>query len=255
MAITYLSFNFPGVPGVHCAFQTRVGGFSHGAYGAGNVSFHTADKPASIAKNKAALAASLGLSRMAEVFQVHGKSTIFEPQALTHTEKPTIEADGLASSEKGLGLLVKSADCQPILLCHRSGQYIAALHVGWRGNLIHYPTIGVQDFCTTYGLQRTDVFAVRGPSLSPQAAEFVNFDKEWSEEFRPWFNSNEQTMDLWALTRHQLQEAGIPANQIYGLDLCTYYNHDLFFSYRRNPASGRQASVIWMEDSAEDATD
>ena len=53
-------------------------------------------------------------------------------------------------------------------------------------------------------------------------------------------------MDLWGLTRRQLQRAGLPERQIYGLDLCTASNNGQFFSYRREKRSGRQASLIWI---------
>ena len=77
--------------------------------------------------------------------------------------------------------------------------------------------------------------------------EFVNFDKEWGPQFVPWFDEESRTMDLWGLTRHQLVQAGIPARNIFGLDICTASNNDQFFSYRCARASGRQASIIWIE--------
>ena len=87
---------------------------------------------------------------------------------------------------------------------------------------------------------------MRGPSLGPARAEFVNFEREWSDGFRPWFDPATRTMDLWGLTRRQLQRAGLPERQIYGLDLCTASNNGQFFSYRREKRSGRQASLIWI---------
>ncbi len=253
MAVTTLPFRFPGIAGVRVAFQTRCGGFSQGDYGGGNVSLHTEDDPQAVAKNREALGRTLGLARMADVYQVHGGTTIFEPEAVEPHQKPGVEADGMATAQAGLGLAIKSADCQPVLLSHNSGRYIAALHVGWRGNRIAYPTTAVREFCAFYGIAPQDVLAVRGPSLSPPAAEFVNFASEWGDNFRPWFNPHTQTMDLWALTRHQLEAAGLLPGNIYGLDLCTYGNPESFFSYRRVAASGRQASVIWIEPSNSNA--
>lgn len=88
--------------------------------------------------------------------------------------------------------------------------------------------------------------AVRGPSLGPEKAEFVNFEQEWSAEFRPWFDPSSRTMDLWGLTRAQLLKAGLSARHIYSLDCCTFSLPEQFFSYRREKKSGRQASLIWM---------
>ena len=55
-------------------------------------------------------------------------------------------------------------------------------------------------------------------------------------------------MDLWGLTRWQLEQAGLLPRNIYGIDLCTASCNRQFFSYRCVKTSGRQASVIWRLD-------
>jgi len=172
---------------------------------------------------------------------------VFEPNATDASADPMQEADGMATSRPGLGLLIKTADCQALLLAHASGRHVAALHVGWRGNRVDYPGKGVREFCARYGLNPAELSAVRGPSLGPAAAEFVNFTAEWGPKFLPWFDTGRQTMDLWRLTRHQLEAAGLLPERIFSLDLCTYSLPDILFSYRRDKQCGRQGSVIWME--------
>jgi YfiH family protein len=248
--ISYISFAFPGLASVRCAFQTRRGGASAGAYGGGNIAFNTGDDPACVTENRASLRRALGLDPVAELEQVHGDEIIFEPDPTPWEIGPragrVARGDGLATSRRGLALLIRTADCQPLLLAHRSGNYIAALHVGWRGNRRFFPVSGVRRFCRRYGLDPGDVLAVRGPSLSSPRAEFVNFDSEWGPSFRRWFDPASGTMDLWGLTRSQLLEAGLAERHVYGIDLCTADNDDLFFSYRREKTCGRQASLIWI---------
>lgn len=70
---------------------------------------------------------------------MHGDTLVFEPDAVSWEAQPTADGDGLATSRPGLGLLIKTADCQPVLLAHRSGRHIAALHAGWRGNRCNFP--------------------------------------------------------------------------------------------------------------------
>jgi len=174
--------------------------------------------------------------------------------------------------------VIKTADCQPVLLAHpgpaalrgpkiavspafagpfsapglpgqeitMTGPVVAALHVGWRGNAADFPGSGVARFCARYGLDPGEVLAVRGPSLGPTAAEFTNFESEFGEDFRPWYDPATRTMDLWGLTRHQLEQAGIRPRNIFAVDLCTHTMSDWFFSYRRAKVTGRQASVIWI---------
>ena len=249
MSVSYIPFAFPGVSNVRCAFHTRPGGVSHGEFGGGNISFSVDDNPAHVTANRQSLLDSLrpqGMQAWAELQQVHGDGLVFEPEAVSCDAAVTAEGDGMATSRPGLGLLIKTADCQPILLAHKSGRYIAAMHAGWRGNRCDFPVTGVARFCERYGLEPRDLLAVRGPSLGPDRSEFINFDREWGPEYLPWFDADSKTMDLWSLTRHQLERAGLLSRRIFGLDLCTAANNDQFFSYRCAHRSGRQASIIWI---------
>ncbi len=249
MDITYIPFSFPHMENVRCLFQTRRGGHSKGEYGGGNIVFTDKDEQASVLANRQSLERVVGHS-FCELAQVHGDTVIFDPSP-TPAQGCTApnmlpEADGLATSKPGLALMVKSADCQPILLAHKDGKHIMALHVGWRGNKINFIATAVAEFCKQYTILPKDLYAVRGPSLGPQCAEFINFISDFGQDFSPWYDEKNKTMDLWKLTRHQLQEAGLDASHIYGIDLCTYSMPEEFFSYRREEFSGRQGSLIWI---------
>lgn len=244
--IAYIPFTFPGVPGVQCAFHHRVGAGATGPREFGNISFDVGDNPDSVRKNREEMQQRLGFNAWAELKQVHGE--VFIPDAVpTSLDAPgIIEADGQATAVPGLALLIKTADCQPILLAHENGKHVAALHVGWRGNRLGFPISGVQAFCRHYGFAPQELFAVRGPSLGPERAEFVNAVAEWPEPFLKWYNPETRTMDLWGLTNAQLQQAGLLPERIFGVNTCTMSNATDFFSYRAHPASGRQASLIWI---------
>ena len=252
MDLTFLPFRFPGVPSVRCAFQCRgltpppAAQVPLSGYAGGNLSLETGEDPGPVRARRRALAAALGVDGWAELRQVHGDALIFDPDPTDPECAATREADGACATRPRLALMIKTADCQPVLLASASGRHIAALHVGWRGNRADFPGSGVARFCARYGLSPREVFAVRGPSLSPAHAEFVNFEREWPESFRPWFDEQSRRMDLWSLTRDQLRRAGLPASHIHGLDWCTFAN-PTFYSYRRNPACGRQAAFIWID--------
>ena len=248
MPVSFIPFVFPGVDNVRCAFQTRWQEAGDGPYAGGNISLATADDRQSVIGNRRELRAALGLRRMAELNQVHGDAMIFEPDAVEPDAVPRCDADGMATAQAGLGLVIKTADCQPILLAHKSGRFVAGIHAGWRGNRCDFPGSGVRRFCEHYGVEPRELLAVRGPSLGPARAEFINFESEWSDEFRPWFDAQSRTMDLWGLTRWQLEQAGLLPRNIYGIDLCTASCNRQFFSYRCVMASGRLASVIWRLD-------
>lgn len=52
--------------------------------------------------------------------------------------------------------------------------------------------------------------------------------------------------DLYALARLRLTALGIDA--VYGGGLCTHSDPARFFSYRRDGATGRMATLIWLHD-------
>ena len=249
MPLSFLPFPFYGVPRVRCAFQTRAWGVSEGPYACGNIAFDVGDDPRRVSRNRREFAATLGLSAFAEVDQ-RGDALVFDPPAAPPDEFDAAPAfpcgGGMATDRRGFGLVIRTADGQPVLVTDRAGEHIAAFRVGLRESRSGFLGAGIATFCERYGLTPRDLLAVRGPSLGPQRAEFVNYDTEWGPDFAEWFDARDRTMNLWKLTRAQLAEAGLPDDQIFGLDLCTASMPDTFFSYRRDRLCGRQAGVIWI---------
>lgn len=235
LANTCIPFTFPGLPSIRCLFTTRH---------TGTLALQ-ADPDADTVLRRKTLLKELGIANWSELHQVHGAGFLPNPSPSLPGEAPlhnsALHADGQCSSHPDLALVIKTADCQPVLLAHEGG-HVAALHVGWRGNVLNFPQTGVTAFCNACGIEPKDIMAVRGPSLG--WAQFTDFHREWPEEFTPWFDATRQRMDLWSLTKHQLREAGIPLQNIFSLDLCTYSLPGMFFSHRQGDA-GRQAALIW----------
>jgi len=238
---TVIPFAFPGVQNVRVAFTTALGGADRG-----NISYSVPGDPAAVYANRISLQERLGFAGWCSLKQIHGDRMVFDPQPVAPQDSPATEADGSATSIPGRALAVTTADCQPILLAHESGRFVAGLHVGWRGNVLEFPQKGVAAFCAHYGLKPREVLAVRGPSLGPADSQFTNFDTEFGERFREFFDPGNRTVNLWRLATAQLCSAGLLPERIFGLDLCTY-SLTAFHSYRRDKAmSGRQASLIWI---------
>ncbi len=218
----YIPFKFPLLNNIFCVFTTKW---------AGDVL-----RP----DVKERIKNDLMLSDILELNQKHKDNIVF-----CDSISKDIEADAVATSLTNVGLMIKTADCQPLLLTHSSQKYIAAFHVGWRANRGGFLYKWIKKFCERYRIDAQDLFVVRGPSLSSYAAWFVNFDKEWGDEFKKYYDPKQKTVNLWRLTKDQLIECGIKKQNIFELDLCTYYC-EFFFSYRRERSSERQASIIWI---------
>lgn len=233
-------FQFPDLPDVFCVFQ----GIPESGHEGGK-SWGSQAESVILKQKLLENYAALGLGEICACRQVHGVKISRKPAPL-RDQSELEEADGMLADLPGLGLLIKTADCQPVLFAHASGKYIMAIHVGWRGNRANFPARAVGEFCVAYDLSPKDIFAVRGPSLCPQCSEFVNYSEEWGSAFDKWHNAAGKCVNLWEMTKDQLLAAGLSEANIFGIDFCTAENRDQFFSYRKNPACGRQASLVWM---------
>lgn len=243
--MNFLHFRFPDTDKVKCAFGTRLGGISQGAFHSNNISFEVGDVRENVFTNREAARKELGFNRFIELKQVHGNVIHFEMEG-DYSAGSEVEGDGVLTSSPGAALMIKTADCQPVFLAHESGRYICGLHIGWRGNIADFPGSGVRIFCDYYNIMPKDVQAVRGPSLGPCCAKFHVFEEHWSQRHASYYNKKLMTMDLWSLTQDQLCQAGILCENIFSIDLCTRCSSDLFFSYRGVKKCGRQGSYVFL---------
>ena len=241
----FIPFSFPHIPNVECYFQVRTNIENT----SDNISFECGLDNDKVYSARKRLYDRLQIDRYSEVRQVHGKQTVYAPMIYESSSKNEIlqEGDGIATDKENLALLIKTADCQPILIAETSGKYIMALHVGWRGNAGHYIHKAILEFCTVYSLAPENLCAVRGPSLSPAMSEFINVPDEFTTDDMKYYNPETKTMDLWKMTTMQLVESGIAQEHIYSIDICTY-SSPFLFSYRRNRTTGRQASIIMIRE-------
>lgn len=117
------------------AFSTRFGGVSTEDFLSSlNVGENRGDSEENVLANINRLLAPLGHTRKTAVLakQVHSLNI----RRVTPAEGGRMfeDTDGFVTDRKGIALMVKIADCVPILLWDPEGGVIAALHAGWRGS-------------------------------------------------------------------------------------------------------------------------
>lgn len=212
-------------------------------------------------------AAAVSARDLVRVRQVHGTDVHMGP--LTG-ERP--QADIVLAGSPPLAAAIQVADCVPLLLVDGRQGAVAAVHAGWRGLAARVPARAVAALMREFGTSPADLHAAIGPAIGAccyevgpdvaQAFAAAGFDAERlarcflatpaGSERNPslpglssaprmdrWF------LDTWQLTRDLLEEAGVPAGQIYGAELCTASHAGVFCSYRRDGSpAGRQAGVI-----------
>lgn len=236
--------------GIPHAFTTRQGGSSTGPFSSLNLGRGVNDDPETVAANRRALLAALGMppQRHVEADQVHGSAVAVVTAEDAGRSIPG--ADGIATSETGLALAIHAADCVPILLADPTRRAVAALHAGWRGTAAGIAIEGVRVLTEHFKCNPQNLLAAIGPSIGPchyevdePVMERMRRWKWWSEVAAP--NGRDHwRLDLRAACRRQLIDAGVRSRRVEVLDLCTYDHPDLFYSYRRNKITGRMAAII-----------
>lgn len=237
----WLAADWPAPPGVHAGTSTRRGGCSPPPWDSLNLAGHVGDAPARVAHNRARLQAHLGLpSAPWWLSQHHGVRVADWGEA-------DRRADGAYTDRPGAVLAVLTGDCLPVLLCERHGRELALLHAGWRGLAAGILDRGLARMRAPPG----ELLAWLGPAIGPAAFEidtpvrtaFVSRDATLAGCFRPTRPGHWQA-DLAAIARALLKKRGL--NRVYGASPCTYTQPARFYSHRRQPGSGRMATLAWL---------
>jgi polyphenol oxidase len=233
--------DWPAAARVRALITTRAGGVSSGAFASLNLSTRVGDDPGCVERNRAILRACLP-GEPAWIRQVHGTAVADPDRAM-----PDTEADAAVTRRAGAVCAVMTADCLPILLSDRAGHAVGVAHAGWRGLAAGVVESAVRAMAPS----AENLIAYIGPGIGPGRYEvgedvrraFVVRDPGAAIAFVPR-GQGKFLADLYALARARLAAAGVAA--VHGGGLCTA-SDGRFFSFRRDGATGRMASLIWIE--------
>ena len=239
---------FHSVPGLVHGVFTRRGGESSGVLRGLNLSFSTGDQAGRVAGNRKRVRALLNLPTLTSLRQVHGTEAVVisNGRGLDSTATPETESgDILLTDRPGIGLMIKQADCQAVMLYDPRHKAVANMHCGWRGNVRGVIQEGIKQMRAVYGTDPADLLGAVGPSLGPCCAEFIHYREElpqeaWQYQVRPFY------FDLWRWSRDQLLAAGVRNENIAVAGICTSCRTDEFYSYRKEKLTGRFGSVIGL---------
>lgn len=239
--------------GVTAFSTTRHGGFSEGNHGEFNVNRYCGDNPEAIAKNRALLCKTLGVSddRLLMPHQVHGtgitqigRTFLLLSEEARHAALEGIDA--LMTNLPGVCIGVSTADCIPIIIYDVEHHAASVVHSGWRGTVANIAEAAVASMQCAYHSRPEALQAVIGPGISLDSFEvgdevyeqFAEAGYPMEQIAKRYPGRGEQQVlkwhvDLWRCCQLQLVSTGIPAQQIQTVGICTYQRSSDFFSARR----------------------
>lgn len=233
--------NWPAPANVRAFQTTRLGGVSRAPYHSLNFGNHVGDDAMHVAQNRQLLGHYLP-SEPVWLNQVHGIHVV---DAAIASCVP--EADASYTTQKNVVCVTMTADCLPVLLCDTAGTVVAAVHAGWRSLCDGVIEATVRNMPA----QPQDIMAWLGPAIGPNAfkvggevrAQFIAKDAQAESAFIA--HGNKYLGNLYQIARQRLNKLGV--RQIDGGDRCTFSEPEHFFSFRRDGATGRMSTLIWLE--------
>ncbi|MDF9716561.1 polyphenol oxidase family protein [Nocardioides sp. ChNu-153] len=189
-----------------------------------------------------AVRTELGARSVRGMRQVHGATVAVAAGALDAAGEPP-EADGIVTTEPGVALLVRVADCVPVLLADPAGGAVAAAHAGREGVRAGVVT------ATVAALRAAGADEVRawvGPHVCGRCYEVPAALRDEVARAVPAAAATTSwgtpALDLGAAVRAQLTAAGV--DEVTELGACTMEDAELWSHRRDGAAAGRLAGLV-----------
>lgn len=238
---------------------TRVGGVSTDNYASFNLSEYSGDRFDSVQENRQILCREIEISpdKLFIPYQTHEEHIAIIDNAFLQLSSAEQQerlrgVDSLITNAPNCCIGVTTADCIPILLYDPIQRIAAVVHAGWRGTVKRIAGKTVASMVAQFNCNPNDIVAVIGPSIGPVAFEVG--DEVVMEFEKAGFTSSILThfdkphINLWEANAQDLVESGLMRTNIEIAEICTFTQHERFFSARRlGILSGRCVTGIMLK--------
>jgi len=251
--LTFIRSQLLADHGVTALFTLRHGGISPPPFDQQNFGIGLGDEEHHIEQNLNNLihTASLpGAPHQSD--QIHGVDIL---QCSGAGRMHDQQADILITTQRGVALAVRTADCLPILLADPQAGVIAAVHAGWRGSANNIVQRAVRAMIQ-HGAEQEQLLAWLAPCIGPCCfaigADTAKALQQSVDGTATWLTCTTGGMhaDLHEINRLQLRDAGISNTRIEINRACTVCDAARFFSFRRDHGmTGRHLAVVAIPSS------
>lgn len=249
--LVYYQFELLQEQGLYHGVFSRLGGTSPAPWNSLNLGGTVGDDPRNVEENLSRLLIVSGFeqSQLAQVKQVHSARVI----AVDHPVDALEEGDGMTTRQRGLLLLMRFADCVPVLFFDPDRQAIAIAHAGWQGTLRGVAAEAVQAMGAQFGSSPDRILVGIGPSIGPDHYQ-VGSDvieqtvQAFPHEYEQVLNEDSDgvKLDLWKANEIQLRKMGVEQIEVAGI--CTGCEVATWYSHRAEQGrTGRFAAVIGLD--------
>ncbi|MFQ5923184.1 MAG: peptidoglycan editing factor PgeF [Anaerolineales bacterium] len=243
--LRFFQFESLADPNLDHAILTRHGGVSPAPWNSLNYGRMVGDDDARVTENigRGLGATGQALDQAFDVWQVHSATVIRADEP--NLASGHLKADAIITDRPDVTLMMRFADCVPIMIYDPRRLAAGVAHAGWLGTVRGVATELVRSMQNEYGCRPEDLIAGIGPSIGPDhysVGEDVvtQFEEAHGDPARDHLRSIDGAvhLDLWSANEAQLRSAGVCAIEV--SEICTACNLQDWYSYRgENGNTGR----------------
>ncbi|GAP10901.1 uncharacterized protein, YfiH family [Bellilinea caldifistulae] len=253
--LEFFKFDLLGDEVVQAVF-TRKGGVSPMPWDSLNLGGTVGDSRENVIENRRRIFEALGIevTSIFDVWQIHSDMVLYsdKPRPLDH---PHEKADAIVTNNPSVTLLMRFADCVPILLFDPVHRAIGLIHAGWKGTVQKITSKTVQFMQESFQSKPADILAGIGPSIG---VDHYIIKEDVAREVAETFGNKvgevlqaangDIHFDLWRANEILLREVGVKSIQI--AQQCTACDLKRWFSHRAEQGkTGRFAALIKLRPS------
>ena len=238
---------------VHGVF-TRHGGVSPDPWRSLNLGGTVGDAPDRVTENHKRLFSALDrpINSVFDVWQVHSADVVVADGP--RNDRPHTKGDIILTDDPGVTLLMRFADCVPIILFDPHKRAIGIAHAGWLGTVRRAAEVTIQAMVQTFQSDPADILAGLGPSIGSDHYAVggevveqleVSFGREASRHLAQ--RNGITYLDLWSANQALLQGQGVEHIEI--AKICTACHVKDWYSHRSEDGrTGRFGAVIALNE-------
>jgi polyphenol oxidase len=189
-----------------------------------------------------------------EVWQVHSASIV--EATSPRGGRDLVQADGMITDRPAVTLMMRFADCVPLVLYDARRHAAGLVHAGWLGTVRKAAAAAVQAMNRVYGSRAADLQAGIGPSIGPDHYEVdadvqVRVREAFGEASEAFLQDVDGRLhfDLWSANRWLLEREGVVNVEV--AEVCTACQPADWFSHRgERGRTGRFGAIVALADEA-----
>lgn len=175
--------------------------------------------------------------------QIHSDIVKIVDDSMRGSEIP--DCDALITNCRKIPLLIRTADCLPVVLYDQCRHVIANIHSGRVGTQKQIVRKTMELMMSEFGSEPSDIIAAMGPHICGKCYEVDDAcAKEFGEKYIVGYSSNQKPLiDIALACKDQLTDIGVDSKNVYISDICTAESSD-WHSWRRDKCQERLGTFI-----------